>query len=451
MAGSEQKMTERKTPPVSGTDISALAGLFEEFQSSTRTLQEAYDRLKRRVEDIDAELEAKNEELQQANDTLKKKMAELDEVRQYLANVLESMNSGVLTVGPDGRITMINPTASSWLQGQQESFQGKMVTELFPTHVAPCVLNSLKGGERFFDVQEVVVALDGTERFIRTNAAPLCSAGGERIGALMIFNDITQLRLLQEKARRQDRLTALGELAAGVAHEMRNPLTTIRGYIQILPTEIGDPEFQQEFLTEVLKEIDRVTALTDNLLDFSKPISANVQSTIIDDVVGEVVGQVIEQAQQKDVKIATQLYSDDARVLADRNRVKQVILNLLLNAFDAVSQGGSVRITSGREAGAGSPDGSPYYSLCVQDDGKGIPESLLTRLFDPFFTTKEKGTGLGLSLSNRIVQEHGGLIQVSSQVGAGTRFTVLLPLHAGGSAVDLMKGLEVLTRGRQST
>ncbi|HNT36546.1 MAG TPA: PAS domain-containing protein, partial [bacterium] len=217
-------------------DITALARLFQEFQASTDALQQAYDRLQKRVAEIDAELEVKNAELEQANQALQRKMAELDDVRQYLANVLESMNSGVVTIGTDGRITMVNPTASCWFQGESSTLQGRPITDFFPIHFVPCVLNALSSGERFSDVEESLIALDGSERFIRTSAAPLFDATGNRIGALMIFNDITQLRLLQEKARRQDRLAALGELAAGVAHEMRNPLTTIRGYIQILPT-----------------------------------------------------------------------------------------------------------------------------------------------------------------------------------------------------------------------
>lgn len=435
---------------VSSGDITALARLFQEFQTSTNALQEAYDRLQQRVAEIDAELEVKNAELESANQALQRKMAELDEVRQYLAHVLESMNSGVITIGTDGKITMLNPTASSWLQEEAGAIQGRPITDFFPTHFVPCVLNALSAGERFSEVEESLIAADGAERFIRTNAAPIFDGKGNRIGALMIFNDITQLRLLQEKARRQDRLAALGELAAGVAHEMRNPLTTIRGYIQILPTEISEPDFQQEFLSEVLKEIDRLTELTDNLLDLSKPVSASLQPHDMDRLIDDVVNQVSEQALERGVRFALQLQSDGARVLMDRNRMKQVLLNLILNAFDAVAQQGLVSISSGRRSGSATLDGSPCYFLTVTDNGRGMSGDVRARLFDPFFTTKEKGTGLGLSVSNRIVQEHGGLIQVVSEQEKGTTFTVLLPLYAGGTTADASNHYESILRGIQS-
>lgn len=430
---------------VDSENVAALAKLFQEFQESTRTLQEAYEKLQVRVAEIDAELEAKNEELQESNSALENKNAELEEVRQSLSNVLKSMNSGVITIDLSGWVTMTNPTAASWLNIALDAEEKYDISDFFPAHVSPCVLSSLSTGQRFSDVEEVVVSREGEERFIRTNAAPIHDANGNRVGALMIFNDITQLKILQEKARRQDRLTALGELAAGVAHEMRNPLTTIRGYIQILPTEMADPEFQEEFLTEALREIDRLTELTDSLLDFSKPISSNIQPGIVDILVQEVVAQVTAQATEKGVELSVALESDNASVLMDRNRVKQVLLNLILNAFDAIGSQSSdqtgpgkrsVMISTGRRTGPSSPDGSPYYYISVQDNGPGIPESIRSRLFDPFFTTKERGTGLGLSVSNRIVQEHGGLIQMSSDIGQGTKFTILLPLHAGAQGVD---------------
>ena len=427
-----EQLTLNVDSGLNAPEMTALVKLFEDFQENTRTLQQAHERLQARVAEIDAELEQKNLQLQTANETLERKMAELDQVQKYLGNVLQSMNSGVVTVDVSGKITMVNPAAVSCLGLKAEEAKGHLVSEFFPQQLEPRVLQSLLEGERFVDMEELLVAVDGTERFIRTNAAPIHDANGERIGALMIFNDITSVKVLQEKARRQDRLTALGELAAGVAHEMRNPLTTIRGYIQILPTEIADPEFQDEFLAQVLQEIDRLTGLTDSLLDLAKPVSMNVQPYVADELVAEAVSQMNDKAAEQGVEISVRLRSDGARVLMDRNRIKQILLNLLLNAIDAIDkEEGRIGIETGRQAGLSTPDGSPYYVVTFTDNGKGIPGSIIPRLFDPFFTTKESGSGLGLSVSNRIVQEHGGIIRVESREQVGSKFSVLLPLHAG--------------------
>ncbi len=234
------------------------------------------------------------------------------------------------------------------------------------------------------------------------------------------------LKQSQITLRRADRLSSLGMLTAGLAHEIRNPLVAIRTFTQLLPERYDDAEFRQFFQSLALKEVDRICGLINDLLSFARPSRPKIAEENLNEVVDGVARILESQAKDSDVKIARDFSADLPKAWIDREQLKQVFMNLILNAIQAMRGGGSVLIAT-RVSG----DGNAPHS-CVQveirDTGIGIPEENLEHIFDPFFTNKDGGSGLGLSISHQIIKEHGGRILVHSRVKEGTSFIVNLPL-----------------------
>ena len=237
------------------------------------------------------------------------------------------------------------------------------------------------------------------------------------------------LKQSQLTLRRADRLSSLGLLTAGLAHEIRNPLVAIRTFTQLLPERYDDPEFRQVFQGLALKEVDRICGLINDLLNFARPSRPNIAEENLNDVVDSVARILESQAKDKDVKIAREFSADLPKAWIDREQLKQVFMNLILNAIQAMRDGGSLVIATRVSADDDGNVSRPCVQVEVRDTGIGIPEENLERIFDPFFTNKDGGSGLGLSISHQIIQEHGGRMLVRSKIKEGTSFFVNLPLE----------------------
>jgi signal transduction histidine kinase len=276
---------------------------------------------------------------------------------------------------------------------------------------------------------------DGGTILVRFTAVPIAGSGHvqpEEPGSLFVFEDLSRLRLLEERVRRANRLTALGELAAGVAHEMRNPLATMRGFLQLLPTEYEDPAFREECSTRLIREIDRLARLTESLLELSRPIRPDDYRTDLGSLAREVLAEQREALLDEQVEVILDL-AELPPLPLDRDRIKQVLLNLLINARQALTDQKRLEVSlESREELWGPGDQvTPLAVLSVKDNGVGIESRHLDKIFDPYFTTKDEGTGLGLALCHRIVEEHGGVIRVESAPGKGATFTLYFPVPAG--------------------
>ncbi len=247
---------------------------------------------------------------------------------------------------------------------------------------------------------------------------------------------MAHIQALEEQARRSDRLRALGELAAGVAHEMRNPLTTIRGFIQILPEEYQQEEFRREFSTNVLREIDRLVGLTENLLDFARPTSSQRAETDVCEFLEEILGFLSDRFRRSRTTVEWTREPGEVCVHVDRGRLRQVFLNLFSNAEEAMENGGrmDLRVYSARRPLAAERPETAVVVVEVGDQGPGVPPDKMSAIFDPFVSTKHHGTGLGLAISHRIVEEHGGLLEVENRRAGGALFRVVLPAPDRGSA-----------------
>src|SRR6185369_13223171 len=231
----------------------------------------------------------------------------------------------------------------------------------------------------------------------------------------------------QDTLRRADRLSSLGLLTAGLAHEIRNPLVAIRTFTQLLPERYDDPEFREGFQGLALKEVDRICGLITDLLTFARPSKPNVAPENVNDVVDNIARILETQAKEKGVEISRQFGAELPKAWIDREQMKQVFMNLILNAIQAMTSAGKVTLLSRTVERNGVQPAGEFVQIEVRDNGIGIPEENLQHIFDPFFTSKDEGSGLGLSISHQIVQEHGGFILVQSTVGEGTSFLINLP------------------------
>jgi signal transduction histidine kinase len=241
---------------------------------------------------------------------------------------------------------------------------------------------------------------------------------------------------IYERMKERDRLAALGQMAAGLAHEIRNPLGSIKGAAQYLqPVEGAKPDAStREFLDIIVEEVDRLNRIVSQFLDYARPYRGEQSPLDVNDVVRKTVNLIEKERSGARVEIALNLLDGLPPVRADAQQLRQVFLNLAINAFDAMPQGGRLQVSTSLRRSTRRGAAAAFLEVRFRDDGIGIPPADLRNLFVPFFTTKEKGTGLGLAISQRIIENHGGTIEVRSQAGAGSTFTVLLPVEADAYA-----------------
>ncbi|MBI1389402.1 MAG: PAS domain-containing protein [bacterium] len=387
-----------QSPPGAPADAAALKELYAQYNQNTEKLRLAFERLERRFREIDP------------------------------YNIYNSITEALITLDRDENILTCNAAAERIFELNAHQAAGRSFRDALPM----CVRSFEDHAERADPGARYEIHFrnsGGDPMYLRGRYSPLLDRNGDEIGYTCLFTDHSVERLLEEKARRQDRLTALGELAAGVAHEMRNPLTTIRGYLQILPDNKDDDEFIHEFSDNLIREIDRLTRLTDNLLNMAKPISPELRRVCLSETVTAVADFLADKLKSGGVSVEIEESAESFPVRVDVDRIRQVFINLFVNAAEAMSDGGRVFVRLSRRTETFSSDEDPTVFVVaeVADNGPGIPPQLIDRLFDPFFTTKDTGTGLGLSLTNRIVEEHGGFIRVESAAGEGARFWVFLP------------------------
>jgi len=231
-------------------------------------------------------------------------------------------------------------------------------------------------------------------------------------------------RRMEDEVFRKNRLVELGTIAAGVAHEIRNPLASIKTFAQLMPERMDDPEFKNEFSKLVLKDVDRITKVIESMLAFARPGKVNVREQSANDLVEEAILLIQPRLKAKHIELI-RAFRGNPVVNADKQQMLQVLVNLLSNAADAVNGEGEIRVATG----VSQFETKTFAVIEVSDTGPGISTTVRSRLFDPFFTTKKDGTGLGLSISQKIARDHGGAITVSSVEGEGATFQVILPLH----------------------
>lgn len=353
----------------------------------------------------------------------------LDEMREYTRNVLESMPNGLLTVDRSLCVATFNPTALEILGRTREEIEGKPIDGLLPLENE--VRQVLSDSESILE-KEVRISHEARNKtFLFLSVSPLKEPDSKVArGAVIILRDVTMIRDLEQKVIMNEKFAALGRLSAGVAHEIRNPLNSIKGFIQYFQKKLDLDEEDYKYTDLMLSEVDRLNRVISKLLAYSKPREPRMSVRSLDEIVDHCILVLEREFSDASIRVERKCYQDQASmVLMDADQMTQVFLNILLNAIEATPRGGTISVVS--EAG-----NDRKVNLVVKDTGEGIPREHLDKIFDPFFSTKKKGTGLGLAIVKSIIEAHGGEIDVESEVGKGTKFIVSLETYLLSNEMD---------------
>ncbi len=386
-----------------------LLEAFEMFTQASSSLESAFSQLQRRVQRLTEELECKNLELE-------KSLQEKDEAQNYLRTILERLPCGVFVLDEKGDLALCNPMAADFLgmRRRGDSALSAAMRDNFNSAIGT--------GEK-----EIPLGSGGRKRILATSGAPLTDSEGRAAGTLHIIRDVTEMKALQDKNKRVERLSAMGEMAVELAHEIRNPLGSMELFASLLVKELtGDTGRWAENIRVGIRALNNIVS---NMLQFANPASLAFSEVNIHDVVAETLAFMEPVTAQRQVSVEKHFDAENPVVMADRELFRQMTLNLVLNAMNAMPERGSLSICT-RNIGK-KPRGQ-RLELRIQDTGIGIPKQNLRRIFDPFFTTNRNGTGLGLSVVHQIVERHSGSIRVSSEVNRGTAFTIVFENGSNG-------------------
>ena len=357
--------------------------------------------------------------------------AALQELRAYYEDLLSSLQDGVIILDPSGRVVWLNQAAEELTGFSGSQIAGRAVGEVFPP---PSPLSSLVArtadlGRSHADFDATLTRADGGRLTVSAVASLVSNPRGENRGVVLVLRDLSRVRELEEQLQRSDRLAALGILAAGMAHEVRNPLVGVRAAAQLMEGEPGFPSSLREFTGIIIREVDRLNRLVDGLLAFAGRRPLRLLPCNVNQIVEEALRLESAGLQGGGVGVLRKYDPEVPAVAGDPDRLLQVFLNLIRNGTEAMAGGGGeLAVWTRFERLAPQCGGRAAAVVEIADRGAGIPPEIQGKLFNPFFTTKHRGTGLGLPISQRIVEEHGGAIEVQSQMGQGTVFRVLLPI-----------------------
>ena len=372
------------------------------------------------------------EQVRISRKALEETQSDLSDLTAIHENILECLHSGLLTVDLKGRITFVNHSASELLELLKADILSKPISDLFPD-LPPEKLHHdihhslpIEARRQMMDY----VSPGGKMTRLGYSVTSLNNAEGTHIGAIIHFQDLTEIVAMEEHLRRVDRLAAIGELSARIAHEIRNPLASMSGSIQLLKTELSLDGQNRRLMEIVMREAQRLNRLLSDFLLFAKPAKLQFKDVDFSQILEETLDLFREQTGAgSSLRIRTEI-APDLTIRTDPEKIRQVAWNLLNNALEAMPGGGDLAVKAygnsilEESAGRSKPQ---WIVLEIKDSGTGITPEVLERIFDPFFTTKEKGTGLGLSMVHRILQDIGGRIHVKSERGKGSTFIIWMP------------------------
>jgi PAS domain S-box-containing protein len=359
---------------------------------------------------------------------------EVQNAKIYNEILLQNLTTGVIAADADGRITVFNNEAEQITGSKSRDMLDRSIEDL-PELIREVVEETLHSKERPENREIVLESTEGGV-VVRASSSVFHGQQGEMLGVLVVLTDITALKRLELQIRRSDRLASLGTLSAGMAHEIKNPLVSIKTFAQLLPERYQDSDFRETFSNLIGHEIDRIDSLVNQLLRFARPAKPLLKPMHVHSVLEKSLQLVGHRLYQKEIKLTRSWQADVDTIRADADQLEQVFLNFFLNAMDAMKRGGemvvSTEIRPAEEwvAAVTGTNGGVHEVLriTVRDNGEGIRNEDIPHVFDPFFTTKDYGTGLGLSVVHGIIQEHAGQIEVESELSKGTAFHILLPL-----------------------
>lgn len=359
---------------------------------------------------------------------------ELEKVFDFQKSIIQKMGSGLFTVDMKGLITFANKASLKTLDFEYDAVKGKDIIDLFVDHKeGEEVLQKILREHITFESYETYwtskkgepVPIGFSTSYIKMDTQENSE------GVLFLFRNITQVNNLRRQIERMERLATLGELSAGIAHEIRNPLAGIKTSAQVLEESFSPGDFRSQLVSRIVKEIDRSNELLKKFFNFAKPSKPKQEFQNIEMIIDGVYLLLASRLRKKNILFKTDFAESIPQVYIDSSQIEQVILNVFLNAVEAIINSGEIHVkifiaqkTKLKE------DSALSDAICIRisDDGVGIPDDRLEKVFNPFFTTKSDGVGLGLSISSRLLEENGGKIELESKEDEGTTFRIYLPI-----------------------
>lgn len=361
----------------------------------------------------------------------------LESIKDYSQNILENINYALIIIDLEGKVLFFNK-AAYWLFKKKKE---KDILDNFYFNVLigtgelglKNIVDEVIKTEKTFLKYEVNYPGFDDKKIINMSVSILRDINRNKIGLIIVIEDISDEKKTEQEKIKERKLSAFGELANSLAHEISNPLAAIKALVQLLPEKLEDKKFVNKFVKEVTKEVERIDKIFKNLFTLIQSPRNDFKNINLNNIISEVLFSVEGMAEKNHINIIRRFKRNLPEITADPNQLKQVFLNIIINAFHAMPTGGFLKVFTEYDYK------NNFIKVKFVDNGCGVSKNILDRVFEPFFTTKEDGSGIGLSVSYNIVRQHGGFIQLESEGKKGSIFTIVLPYTAGVKVVDIEK------------
>jgi two-component system NtrC family sensor kinase len=350
-------------------------------------------------------------------------------IKEYNESILRHMESGVVVVTHEGMVTVVNEAAGRMLEVKPGDVIGGRATEVLPQPLDDALAHTLTGSKVYTNHEAALKLASGRVLPVVLSTSVLHWENGEPGGAILVCNDLSRLKELEEDKRRTERLAAIGMFVSGIAHEIRNPLVVIKTFAELLPEQFDDPEFRQTFTKVALQEVGRIDNLVQRLRGLAVSSGPELHPVQITEVLDETLEFLVGTFTKQQIEVSCHYASNLPCIYGDWDQLKQVFLNLFLNSVDAMEGGGTLQISVEHEFSQKRQQSQ--LVIRITDSGSGIPEASLQKIFEPFVSSKDTGTGLGLAICQGIVEYHRGTITAHNNDETGATFTVTLPVVHG--------------------
>jgi signal transduction histidine kinase len=349
----------------------------------------------------------------QLENRVNRRTAELSSEKEKLKTIVGAIGGGILLISKENKI--------QWANQMIKDMCGMEVVDKSCDDIyRGCRLPDAYTGDRI-DTAIVTNLFGQKDRYFQITTAPVKGEDGELHGYIRLIQDVTEIKKMEEQIIHSEKLASIGRLAAGIAHEIGNPLTSIFSFVQILREMEDGDEFKRESLETISFHINRISGILKQLSGFTKMPAGELKECSVNNIIDTALNLIQYDKKAKNITIVKMLSPDLPEIVTDANQLSQVFVNLILNAIDAMPDGGTLTVMSFIQ--------DIMIAIQFQDTGSGILKEDISKIFDPFYTTKEKGTGLGLAVSYNIIKKMNGLLTVESEAGKGTTFTILLPME----------------------
>lgn len=344
----------------------------------------------------------------------------LSRIKAFSDNIVENIPVGLVFIGENRKLITMNNASEVMLKLSSLDAQDRHAEDILPPQINELFDQALKSSTVF--IKEVDLPIQGRNMLFETSTSVLYDDNNVFLGYIILLRDITEIQHLKKEVLRKERLASLGSLAAGVAHEIRNPLSSIKGFATYFKERYRDVPDDQKIADIMIREVERLNRVISQLLEFARPMNVVQKQASVKDIIRHSLEMVKHQADAKEIEIiAESIPNVSLMANIDQDKITQVLLNVYLNALEAMGSGGVLEIWTELD------EVNSNIVVKVSDTGQGIPEQDLSRVFDPYFTTKQSGTGLGLAIVHKIMEAHAGQVKISSTENQGTTVSIILP------------------------